>query len=124
MIKIFRNQAIFNIQEESSDLYQKVFEVSDEVKDGFCYRLKISVESHKNPIVIAFYEDKHLVGAIFAFDFLSENWWAQQVGAYLPQGIDGYPHTCELNELFVDKDYQGQGIGSLLLEGLHQETRW
>lgn len=67
-------------------------------------------------------EDEKIVGFLFGKNFKKDNWWAKQINNYLPQDIDWYQHTFEINELMVLPNHQSKGIGRELLRHLHSNT--
>ncbi|MEY8462390.1 GNAT family N-acetyltransferase [Streptococcus merionis] len=117
MIQIYRDDTILPILDDVASLYGQVFEKET---DFFKLRVKNSIDQRKNPVVIGKYRDGILVAGLFGFDFCPDNWWAQQIDAYLPAGKNWYANSFELNELFVAKDCQSQGLGKALLQELHQ----
>ncbi|MBJ8350270.1 GNAT family N-acetyltransferase [Streptococcus zalophi] len=119
MIRIFKDKEILRILEPISELYQEVFQVDDEAKALLVWRIKKSINNKKNPIVIAYFsDDNELLGGVFGYDYLKDNYWAKQVNPYLSDDYDWYASTFEVNELFVKQDTQGQGVGGQLLNAL------
>ncbi|MBJ8325888.1 GNAT family N-acetyltransferase [Streptococcus pacificus] len=119
MIKMFKDKDILDILEPLSELYQDVFQVDDETKALLVWRIKKSINDKKNPIVIAYVsDDNELLGGVFGYDYLKENYWAKQVNPYLNDDYDWFVSTFEVNELFVKQETQGQGIGGQLLNAL------
>lgn len=120
MIKIYKDEDILKVIDEIAELYKDVFGVKDEERDFFRLRILNSVNLKKNPIALVKFNNHKIIGVIYGFDFLKDNWWAKKVDKYLPDFKDWYVNSFELNELFVDKENQGQGVGNDLIRALSE----
>lgn len=99
-------------------IYREALGYSEDAADFLITRIRKSDEGGLHTILLGAFEGERLAGFVFGFDFAPQNWWAQQIDARLPNDLDWYKSTFELNELAVDPRMQGKGIGRALMEQL------
>jgi len=116
MIKLLTLEEIEKYKREISDIYKEVFKTDDFSANFLITRIDGSLKN--NIKIVGAFENEKLIGFVYGFDFLKENWWAMQVDSQLPSGIDWYKGTFELNELAVIEKYQGRGYGKKLMKCL------
>lgn len=116
MIKLLTLEEIEKYKREISDIYKEVFKTDDFSANFLIARIDGSLKN--NIKIVGAFENEKLIGFVYGFDFLKENWWAMQVDSQLPSGIDWYKGTFELNELAVIEKYQGKGYGKKLMKCL------
>lgn len=121
-ITIYKDIEILKIIDELSHLYRHVFSADEKMRELFIWRVEKSIRTNKHPIVITSSLENKIVGAVFGFDYTPENYWAKTVQQYLPPHYDWFHSSFEVNELYVDSNYQGKGIGGALLEKLIREV--
>lgn len=118
MIKIYKEEEIQKIIDNVSELYDKVYKDSSTEKGHLKNRINNSLKLKRNTIILTEEQDGQIIGVLFGFDFKKENWWAEQIIDILPEGINWFENSFELNELFVDNDFQDRKVGHDLLSYL------
>lgn len=118
MIKIYKEEEIQKIIDYVSELYDKVYKDSITEKGHLKNRINNSLKLKRNTIILTEEHDGQIIGVLFGFDFKKENWWAQQIIDTLPKEINWFNNSFELNELFVDCNFQGRKVGYDLLSYL------
>ena len=117
MLKIYRDKDIFEVIDEFSALFVKVFGKTPEIGEFLKFRIEDSIAAKRNAVVIVKLLDNKIIGGLFGFDFMSDSWYAGKVAPYIPKDIAWYDGKCfELNELFVDEAHQRRGIGRELMK--------
>ena len=114
--RFFGIEEIEKYKVEMAKIYKEVFKADDFSANFLITRIDDSLKN--NIKIVGAFENEKLIGFVYGFDFLKENWWAMQVDSQLPSGIDWYKGTFELNELAVIEKYQGRGYGKKLMKCL------
>lgn len=115
-ILVYREQEILPLIDSVSEVFSQHYD--REETEFLRWRMEKSIGVGLNSLVLTWIEDGRTAGFVFGFDFRPENWWAQQVRRFLPDGIDWFTNCFELNEIAVHPDFQKRGIGRTLLEAL------
>lgn len=116
MIQVYREQEIPAVIDSVLEIFSQHYD--QEETETLRWRIGESVGVGLNSLVLTWSEDNRTAGFLFGFDFRPENWWAQQVSPFLPEGTDWFTNCFELNELAVHPNFQNRGFGRELLEAL------
>ena len=60
--------------------------------------------------------NNRIIGVLYGIELLQDNWYANQIKPFLSENYDWFNKSLELNELFVDTEFQHLGVGSALMK--------
>lgn len=117
-IKRLNLEEIEKNKDEILKIYNESFGYTDGTMGEFLFeRIKDSFNRDVNSIFLACFMKEKIVGFIYGFDFISENWFYKEIFDDVKDKID-FDNIFEFNEIAVDKNYRRKKIGTFLIETL------
>ena len=125
MIKVLNEEEMIKYLDELAEIYKLAIKSTDDSVNFLKERIKNSINSNLNTVIVVAMEDEKIVGFVYGFDFKPETWWAVQIAPSLPkEEFDWYENTFELNELMVLPEYQSKGYGKLLMNKIRDDFNY
>jgi len=74
------------------------------------------LEAKDNMNILVATMNNRIIGVLYGIELLQDNWYASQIKPFLSENYDWFNQSLELNELFVDTEFQHLGVGSALMK--------
>lgn len=98
------------------DLYLKAFPKELDRIDNVRERILDSLKYNNSALLLVAAMNNRIIGVLYGIELLQDNWYANQIKPFLSENYDWFNKSLELNELFVDTEFQHLGVGSALMK--------
>ncbi|MCC2592060.1 GNAT family N-acetyltransferase [Tessaracoccus sp. OS52] len=100
-----------------TNIYREAFGHTDETAAHFSKVFSEAMMTYKGATCLVAEIDGEILGFVFGFDFVPENWWPRQIIPAMEAAghHEWLDDAFELAEIEVDPEFHGQGLGSSLL---------